>query len=155
MLTEQELIGYLENTLSSADRQRVEAELERDPQLRRQLVQHAQLEQALRATFADASANDRVKQSVLAILRGGTEGALKQKVLADTQPRELPANSKPPLIWEKAFSFLQEIISGGYELAGQHRWVAACGALLCFGLAVWLLTASLQVVQVIANKLLG
>lgn len=139
MLNEQELIGYLENTLSPAERQRVEAELERDPLLRHQLVQHAQLEQALRATFADASANERVKQSVLTILRGETEAALKQKVLTDTQPHGYPANSEQPLIWEKAFSFIQKLIGGGFELAGQHRRATACGILLCIGLAGWLI----------------
>lgn len=83
MLTEQELIGYLENELPPADRQRVEAELERDPQQRRQLVQQAQMENALRAALGNA-ANEHVKQSVLTVLRGEQDASLKQRVLADT-----------------------------------------------------------------------
>lgn len=86
MLNEQELIAYLENTLSPSERQRVEAELERDPQLRRQFVQQLQMEQALRAALGDVTANERVKQSVLAVLRGEREEALKQRVLADASP---------------------------------------------------------------------
>ncbi len=83
MLNEQELIAYLEKTLSPPERQRVEAELERDPQLRRQLVQHARMEQALRTALGGATANERVKQSVLTVLRGEKEAALKSRVLAD------------------------------------------------------------------------
>lgn len=86
MLNEQDLIAYLENTLSPSDRQRVEAELERDPQLRRELVQQLQMEQALRTALGEATMNDRVKQSVLAVVRGEREEALKQRVLADASP---------------------------------------------------------------------
>ena len=84
MLNEQELIAYLENSLLPADRERIEAELERDPQLRRQLFQHAQMEQALRAALGGANSNERVKQSVLTVVRGEQEETLKQRVMADT-----------------------------------------------------------------------
>lgn len=95
MLNEQELIAYLENTLSPAERQRVEAELERDPQLRRQLVRQAQLDTALRVTLSSDAANERVKQSVLAVTRGERDEALKKQILADT------TNTRPvPSIWE-------------------------------------------------------
>ncbi|MEY4490173.1 MAG: hypothetical protein RIQ79_2681, partial [Verrucomicrobiota bacterium] len=83
MLTENDLIAYLENTLSPDDRQRVEVELEREPQQRRQLLRQAQMASALRIALSDASANDRVKQSVLAVIRGEQEGVLKGRVLAD------------------------------------------------------------------------
>lgn len=82
-MNEQDLIAYLEKTLPAAERARVEAELERDPHLRRQLVQQSQLDAALRAALGPA-ANERVKQSVLAVLRGEADAALKQRVLADT-----------------------------------------------------------------------
>lgn len=83
MLSEQEIIGYLENELSPADRQRVEAELERDPEQRRQLVRQIQLDAALRATLNADAANERVKQSVLTVLGGEQDAALKSRVLAD------------------------------------------------------------------------
>ncbi|MSU59656.1 MAG: hypothetical protein EXS35_16070 [Pedosphaera sp.] len=84
MLTEQDLIAYLENTLSPTDRQRVEAELERDPQQRRQFIRQRQLDAALRASLGESGSHERVKQSVLAVIRGETEEAIKQQVLADT-----------------------------------------------------------------------
>ncbi len=65
------------------EQERIEAELERDPQLRRQLLQHAQMEQALRASLGGANSNERVKQSVLTVVRGEQEDALKQRVMAD------------------------------------------------------------------------
>ena len=141
MLNEQELIAYLENTLSPAERQRVEVELERDPQQRHQLVRQIQLDAALRASLGESVANERVRQSVLAVVRGESEEALKQKVLTDTQALERPANSKPPLIWEKALATLQKIISGGFEFAGHHRWATACVVLVCMGLSVWFFLA--------------
>ena len=83
MLNEPELIAYLENTLAPAARERVEAALERDLQLRRQVLQQSQLDAALRASLGAARANERVKQSVLAVLRGEQEDSLKQRVMAD------------------------------------------------------------------------
>ena len=85
MLNEAELSAYLENTIPPAERQRVESELERDPQLRRELVQQFQMEQALRAALGGEAVNDRVKQSVLAVFRGEQEATLKDRVLADTR----------------------------------------------------------------------
>lgn len=94
MLNEQELIAFLENTLSADEREHVETELERDLQFRRQLVQQAQLDAALRALLGSATANERVKQSVLAIMRGEQDAALKRRVLADT------AIARPqPSVW--------------------------------------------------------
>jgi hypothetical protein len=95
MLSEQELIGYLEKTLSAAERARVEAELERHPQFRRQLLQQTQLDAALRAALGSESANERVKQSVLAVLRGEREDALKSQILTDTADARLQ-----PSVWE-------------------------------------------------------
>ena len=85
MLSEQELIAYLENTLSPAERARIEAELERDPQQRRQLMQQAQMENALRAALDNSTASARVKKSVLTVIRGESEEAIKQHVMADTR----------------------------------------------------------------------
>lgn len=92
MLSEQDLIAYLENSLAPAERDRVEAELGRDPQQRRQLVQQVQLDAALRTSLAEPQSHERVKQSVLAVIRGESEAALKQHVLADTGSTSRPSS---------------------------------------------------------------
>ena len=136
MLTEQELIAYLEKTLSPAERARVETELDRDPQQRRQLVRQIQLDAALRAALGESEAKERVKQSVLAVMRGETEEAIKQQVLADTtflsrgSRREEAQSSQPFSILHRLSSFLRRP-AGAFSLA------AACCAVF-FG--VWFAT---------------
>lgn len=136
MLTEQDLIAYLENTLSPAERQHVEAELERDPQQRRQLVRQIQLDAALRATFAEASANERVKHSILAVVRGETEAAIKQHVLHDTtfmirsSRREETQTSRPSSIFH--------LLSAAFRRPAWAFSVAA--ACLAVFLGVWFAT---------------
>ncbi len=83
MLNEQQIIAYLDGALSAAERARIEAELERDPQLRRELVRQSQLDAALRAALGSDAANQRVKESILTVLRGESEATLKQQVMAD------------------------------------------------------------------------
>ncbi|HSH95746.1 MAG TPA: FecR family protein [Roseimicrobium sp.] len=84
MLTEQDIVAYVENTLSSTERIRVEAELETDEALRREVLQQLQLDRALLVSLGDAAANERVKQSVLSVLEGESEERIKQQVLKDT-----------------------------------------------------------------------
>ncbi len=84
MLNEQDLIAYFENTLPPAGRQRVEAELDRDPQGRGELMRQIQLDAALRASLGEVEAVERVKRSVLAVTRGESDEAIKQHVLDDT-----------------------------------------------------------------------
>jgi anti-sigma factor RsiW len=139
MLNEQEVIAYLENTLSPAGRGRVEAALERDPKLRREVVRQAQMEHALRAALGEATANERVKQSVLAVLRGGSEAALKRAVLRDTRPRVRAGGAKPALRWIGLLAGIRAAMSGGFEFAGNHRWAAVILLLLGLGLPVWVL----------------
>ena len=105
MLNEQELIAYLENALPPTERQRVEAELERDPKLRRQLLQQSQMEHALRATLGDTERNERVKQSVLAVLRGEQEESLKRRVLADAAQPTSILDLLSTLVRRPAFAF--------------------------------------------------
>lgn len=95
MLSEQDLIAYLENTLAPDERKRVEAELERAPQLRRQLVRQAQLDAALRAALGSDPANQRVKQSILAAIRTEGDEVLKTRILADTTDA-----GPQPSMWE-------------------------------------------------------
>jgi hypothetical protein len=84
MPTEAELAAYLDGSLPAEACARLEAEAERDPALRRQLVQHARMEAALRAAVGDAEASLTVRRSVLAVTQGEAETALKQRVLSDT-----------------------------------------------------------------------
>jgi len=105
MLNGQELIAYLENALSPAERRRVEAELERDPELRRQLLHQVQMEQALSAALGGAEQNERVKQSVLAVLRGEQEESLKRRVMADAAQRMSIIDLLSSLVRRPAFAF--------------------------------------------------
>ena len=141
MLNEQDVIAYLENSLVPADSERVEAELERDPQLRRELLQHAQMGQALRASLGAASANERVKQSVLAVVRGEQEDALKQRVMADATAfsrgsRHESAQTSP---LSKFGNWLAEIVR--LLTSSPTRKVAfGFAASLCIFGGVWLVT---------------
>lgn len=94
MLTEEELIAYLENSLPAAERAAVELELDGNPELRRKLIAQVQLDRALRVSFGGRAAHERVKQSVLAILRAESEECLKRSVLADAMRGNPPAAAK-------------------------------------------------------------
>ena len=105
MPTEQELAAYLDGTLPAAERARLEAEVERDPALRRQLVQQARMEGALRAALGDEAVVAQVRRSVLAVVQGQTEAALKQSVLSDTVHlrRARSWTESLALAWSRAF----------------------------------------------------
>ncbi|KAF0178520.1 MAG: hypothetical protein FD161_1825 [Limisphaerales bacterium] len=105
MSTEHELAAYLDGTLPAAERVRLEAEAERDPALRRQLVQQARMEGALRAALGDEAAAAQVRRAVLTVVRGQTEAALKQSVLSDTVHlrREHWWTRSLALAWPRAF----------------------------------------------------
>lgn len=133
MLSQHDLIAYLENTLPPAERLRVEAALERDPQQRRQLLQNVRLDAALRASLGKPGSHERVKRSVLAVLRGETEEAIKQQVIEDTtflssRLRIEAAQASQP------FSILHLLRSCLRRRAWAIPLAAACLA-LCF--AVW------------------
>jgi len=107
MPTEAELAAYLDGSLPAEARLRLEAEAEGNPALRRQLVEHARLEAALRAALGEAEANATVRRSVLAVTQGEEEAALKQRVLSDTvQLRRPPAwREILALAWSRAWRF--------------------------------------------------
>jgi len=84
VLTEHQLTGFIEDTLSADERAQVEAALTQDETTRRRVLEQIRLDAALRATLGGAAASERVKQSVLAVLRGESEAELKEQVLADT-----------------------------------------------------------------------
>jgi tetratricopeptide (TPR) repeat protein len=84
MLSQEQLIGYLEGTLSAAERAQVEALLLDDPAARRQLIEQRGLDQALHVLLGDATSNERVKQSILAVVRSAPAEQLKARVLEGT-----------------------------------------------------------------------
>lgn len=97
MLTESQLIGYVEGTLPPDEHAQVEAALVQDEALRRRLLVQMRLDAALRASLGGTKASERVKQSVLAVLRGESESAIKQQVQEDTthlrrQQQPVPAH---------------------------------------------------------------
>jgi tetratricopeptide (TPR) repeat protein len=84
MLTEEQLVGYLENTLEPAQRVRVEELLAGDAEARRELTAQQAIHQALRVALGDAAAQQRVKQSILVVVRGKPVEALKAEVIQET-----------------------------------------------------------------------
>lgn len=97
MLTEQQLIAYLEGTLGPEDRAAVEAALDQDPALRQQVLAQASMESALRVSLGGRDTHARIRDSVLAVVRGEQEDRLKRRVLADTAA---PARTEP---WWRGF----------------------------------------------------
>ena len=84
MLNEPEIIGLLDGTLSPEELARLAALLESDPTARAQLREQTQMDNALRVALGSDAAHERVKQSVLAVVRGESEAVIKQQVLHDT-----------------------------------------------------------------------
>lgn len=81
MIDRDTLIAYLEGRLPESDRARVEREWETDPDALKQFVEQKQIDQALRAFLAKPEAQERVKESILAVVRGESQEHLKQRVL--------------------------------------------------------------------------
>jgi tetratricopeptide (TPR) repeat protein len=97
MLSQEQLIGYLEGTLSAAERAQVEALLADDPAAQQQLAEQQSLDQALHVLLGDATSNERVKQSILAVVRAAPAERLKARVLEDTaaaQPTGVGASAR-------------------------------------------------------------
>ncbi|PYI84727.1 MAG: hypothetical protein DME26_12795, partial [Verrucomicrobia bacterium] len=85
MLTQGQLIAYWEGTLRPAERARVEELLREDAVARQQLLDQQRIHEALRVMLANDAANERVKQSILAVVRGQSEPQLKARVLEQTR----------------------------------------------------------------------
>ena len=84
MLSQEQLIGYLEGTLSAAERAQVEGLLADDPAAQQQLAEQQGLDHALHVLLGDPAVNEQVKQSILAVVRAAPAEQLKARVLADT-----------------------------------------------------------------------
>lgn len=138
MLTEQQLIGYVEGTLPPDERAQVEAALAQDEALRRRMLEQMRLDAALRATLGGVKAGERVKQSVLAVLRGESDAALKRQVLEDTTHLHRPV--VPVAAAVKRRHWLSAIGDWLSELL--HRPASASGlaaACIVLALGAWLI----------------
>ncbi len=134
MLTESQLIGYVEGTLPTDERAAVEAALAQDAALRRRVLAQMRLDAALRASLGSAKANEHVKQSVLAVLRGESEAAIKRQVLEDTTHLHRPTAA----VKRRPFNLWVSDVGGAIS----HRFTAAAtvgtAACLVLALGVWL-----------------
>ena len=95
MLTPDQLLAYLEGTLDAEERARVEESLASDPAAQRQLAEQQSMDQALRVVLGDRVDQERVKQSILTVVRGVPLAQLKAQVMETTagktmMPAELP-----------------------------------------------------------------
>jgi tetratricopeptide (TPR) repeat protein len=95
MLSQEQLIGYLEGTLSAAERAQVEGLLADDPAAQRQLAEQRGLDQALHVLLGDATSNEQVKQSILAVVRAAPAEQLKARVLEETSGAQLTGVGTP------------------------------------------------------------
>ncbi|MBI3879982.1 MAG: FecR domain-containing protein [Verrucomicrobia bacterium] len=125
MLTPEQLDAYLDGSLDAAERARVEQLLAGDAAARRQVLEQRAMDHALRATLGGEASRDRVKQSVLAVVRGQTLLKLKARVLHDMaeQKKVLPL-PLPPRRPER-------------KRNGSFGWAAGLAAAACFAVAAW------------------
>jgi len=98
MLSQEQLIGYLEGRLSGAERAQVEALLVDDPAAQRQLVDQQGLDQALHVLLGNPAVNEQVKQSILAVVCGAPAEQLKARVLEETSGAQ-PTGVGTPARW--------------------------------------------------------
>ncbi|MEW6161009.1 MAG: FecR domain-containing protein [Verrucomicrobiota bacterium] len=90
-MTQEEFIAYLENALGPEQRARVEEELSRDPAALREMSDQLRMDQALRVLLGDKKEQDRVKQSILAVIEAKPLQTLKAEVLDSMQARSTPS----------------------------------------------------------------
>lgn len=141
MLTESQLIGFIEGTLPQEERAQVEAALAQDAALRRRVLEQMRLDTALRATLGGVKAGARVKQSVLAVLRGESDAALKRQVLEDTTHLHRPV--VPVAAAVKRRPWLPAIDDWLSALLRRPAWAAGlAAACLVLALGAWLIVRS-------------
>lgn len=142
MLTESQLIGYIEGTLPADERTQVEAALAQDAALRQRVLEQMRLDAALRATLGGVKAGERVKQSVLAVLRGESDAALKRQVLEDTTHLHRPA-ATPLAAAVQQRPWLPAIGDWLSALLRRPAWAAGlAAACIVLALGVWMIVRS-------------
>ncbi len=125
MLTEEQLIAYLEGALSPEERARVEDALARDETLRHRVLDQRAMDAALHSALGGAGANERIRQSVLAVVRGEQDEALKRRVLKDTVE-----------VKQSSSSTLADWLAGWFRRPAWASGFAVAVLLLC-GVAWW------------------
>ncbi|MBI3414094.1 MAG: FecR domain-containing protein, partial [Verrucomicrobia bacterium] len=95
MLTQELLAAYFADALAPAERVQAELELASDHASQRALADQQLLDQALRVALGGPEADERVKQSVLAVVRASSIEQLRAHVLAETSRRPIEMRSAP------------------------------------------------------------
>lgn len=140
MLNEQEIVGLLDGAILPEERARLLKLLEDDPAARTALREQMRMDSVLRVALGSAAAHERVKQSVLAVVRGESEEVIKQQVLHDTTflSRSRPGNeadqfpSSPIRLVTSAATNLLDLFR---RPAWAFSFAAVC---VCLGLGAWL-----------------
>ena len=138
MLNEPEIIGLLDGTLSPEELARLAALLESDPTARAQLREQTQMDNALRVALGSDAAHERVKQSVLAVVRGESEAVIKQQVLHDTT--SLARSRRHEEAEESPRSPIRLLTSAATEFFASIRrpaWAMGFAGAACVLLAFW------------------
>ncbi len=98
MLTQEQLIACLENSLDPVERVRLEESLAADADAQRQLADQHRIDQALRVVIGNGAAHERVKQSILAVVQGRAVEKLKAEVIEETLAAQSAAEIPQPSI---------------------------------------------------------
>lgn len=114
MLTAEQIVAWLDDELDEAERARFEAQLRAEPDAAERLFDQARLDQALRVALGRPESSARLKESILAVVRGLPLPELDARVRETTFHRR----SKPAL-W----------------LAALRRWFQGRRRVLAWGLA--------------------
>jgi tetratricopeptide (TPR) repeat protein/anti-sigma factor RsiW len=114
MLDEPRLIAYVAGTLDPEERARLEAELATDRSAQRLLAEQQLMDQALRVALGGARADERVKQSILAVVRGMSVERLRAQVLEHTVACP-PTSVRTRSGWLGQLSAWAETVRGGLK----------------------------------------
>jgi len=85
IMTQDQIIVYLEGLLSPEERRRFESALESDEEAARQVGGQRQFDQTLRALLGSAARDDQIRRSVLAAISGRPVSEIKAQVLEKTK----------------------------------------------------------------------
>ena len=87
MLNQELLAAYFADALAPAELAQTELQIAADQDSRRALADQQLIDQALRVALGGPDADERVKQSVLAVVRATSIEQLRAQVLAETSGR--------------------------------------------------------------------
>jgi hypothetical protein len=151
VLNQDVLAAYFDGTLSPAERGRVDLEIATDSASHRVLANQQLLDQALRVALGGSDGDERVKRSVLAVVRASSVEELRAQVLADTSalrtarrssPAAMPAGANnggpnPQLTgpWPRLRAQVATLFHFEFSVA---RFFGAAAALLAISLGIYL-----------------